>query len=88
MPVEASDDTDARHSRGAQRPASQHLQAGSCRTADDGGNSGLKFLTRSKPGNKIPDCVAPRWNETKKETVRFAFGGERPRNKTLSATIA
>jgi len=38
--------------------------------------------------NKIPDCVAPRWNEAKKEIVLFAFGGERPRNKTLSVTIA
>jgi hypothetical protein len=38
--------------------------------------------------NKIPDGVAPRWNETKKETVLFAFGGERPRNKTLSAALA
>ena len=31
--------------------------------------------------NKIPDCGAPRWNETKKETVLFAFGGERPREQ-------
>jgi len=51
--VEASDDTYARHSRGAQGPASQHLQAVSCRAADDGGNPGLKFLTPSKPGTRF-----------------------------------
>jgi hypothetical protein len=38
--------------------------------------------------NKIPDCVASRWNETMKETVLFAFGGERPRNKTLVVALA
>jgi hypothetical protein len=38
--------------------------------------------------NKIPDCVAPRWNETKKETVLFTFGGERPRNKKLKVALA
>jgi hypothetical protein len=31
--------------------------------------------------NEIPDCGAPRWNETKKETVLFAFGGEKPREQ-------
>jgi hypothetical protein len=39
-------------------------------------------------GNKIPDGIAPRWNETRKQTVLFAFGGERPRHKTLSAALA
>ena len=29
------------------------------------------------------DFVAPRWNETKKETVLFAFGGGRSTNKKL-----
>jgi hypothetical protein len=38
--------------------------------------------------NKLLDCGASRWNKSKKKTVLFAFNGERPRNKTLSVTIA
>ena len=38
--------------------------------------------------NKIPACVAPWWNETKKETVLHAFGGERPRKETLLVALA
>jgi hypothetical protein len=36
----------------------------------------------------MPDCVAPRWNEIKKETVSFAFGEVRARHKTLSVELA
>jgi hypothetical protein len=38
--------------------------------------------------NKIWDCLAPRWNETEKKMVLFAFGGETPRNKALSVALA
>jgi len=38
--------------------------------------------------NKIPDCVTPWWNETKKKTVLFALGWKRPRKETLSVALA
>src|SRR5262249_35067602 len=38
--------------------------------------------------NKIPRCVAPRWNQTGNETVQFALGGERRTNKTLLVALA
>jgi hypothetical protein len=38
--------------------------------------------------NKIPDCVAPRWNETKKETVLCTFGEKRPRKEPLFTALA
>ncbi len=36
---------------------------------------------------KIQDRVALRWNETEKETVLRAFGGERPGKETLLVAL-
>jgi hypothetical protein len=49
----------------------------------EGGKPGVSFLVSIETRNRIPDCVAPWWNEIKKQTVLCTFGGMRPRRETL-----
>jgi hypothetical protein len=84
-----SDDTDARHSLAAQGTGREHPLR--WLTSDSQGRQWRirRAVARAiETRNKIPDCVAPRWNETKKETVLFAFVGERPKNETLLVALA
>jgi hypothetical protein len=48
----------------------------------------VSFLARSNKGNKIPDCVPPRWNETKKKEILLAFDGMESSKEMLSEPLA
>src|SRR5262249_8928463 len=66
-------------------PSSSWLMSvsqGSMRSTRHGGSS----LDRND--EKLQGRVALRWNETKKETVLFVFGGKRPRKETLLVALA
>ncbi len=78
-----SDDTDARYSQARKAPTRSILKRAHVRQPRTTAVSPAFGCSRDRNEEQDSGLLSPRCNETKKETVLFAFGGERSRNKKL-----